>query len=185
LGQNFSWRSAVVFGVGGVAAGIAFSKYFVKIPSETLGNPESLRKWAFVGRIKKLVIYPVKSCPGIEVDTAQVTALGLADGRKYKILIQIQQRRQSPCFISVSEFFRDRIFLIVDSNGDFKTLRQFPSLALVRLSVREDGIEFSAPDTTPFFLSSDLLRSGTLKTRSCRYNIVAIYFSAPKPGSKG
>jgi hypothetical protein len=34
-------------------------------------------KWVLVGKVSKLIIFPIKSCQGVEVDEAVVTALGL------------------------------------------------------------------------------------------------------------
>lgn len=35
------------------------------------------RKWVKVGTVKKLMIYPIKSCQGFSVDKAILTGLGL------------------------------------------------------------------------------------------------------------
>lgn len=68
--------------------------------------------WNFVNqkpkhaaRVKKLVIYPVKSCAGIEVQSAVVTKRG---------------------------FLYDRAFMIVDEKGNFVTQRKKPTMALIK-----------------------------------------------------
>jgi len=43
-------------------------------------------KWAKVGRVERLIIYPIKSCPGVQVNEAVVTTLGL----KCKIRIHLK-----------------------------------------------------------------------------------------------
>lgn len=35
------------------------------------------QKWVKVGRVNKLIVYPVKSCQGVLVDKAVITTLGL------------------------------------------------------------------------------------------------------------
>lgn len=64
-------------GICGATLGLAIWKYLKQKPQENETDSQSLKKWTLVGRIQKLVIYPVKSCPGIEVETATVTRLGL------------------------------------------------------------------------------------------------------------
>jgi len=35
------------------------------------------QRWVQVGKLSKLIIYPIKSCPGVVVDSAVITRLGL------------------------------------------------------------------------------------------------------------
>lgn len=68
-------------------------------------------------RVSGLFIYPVKSCRGIALDEAEVTATGFA---------------------------HDREWLVVDRHGVFMTQRDWPALARVEVSVVSGGIELAA-----------------------------------------
>lgn len=69
-----------------------------------------------------LFIYPIKSCGGIALDTAEVTVRGLAG---------------------------DREMMVVDRRGKFTSQRQFSQLATVRVTVKDDGFTLSAPSLPP------------------------------------
>lgn len=72
--------------------------------------------------ITDLAIYPVKSCRGIPLRSAQVTPTGLRD---------------------------DRHWMLVRPNGRFVTQRELPRLALVRTAVDEAGVTLTAPGMAP------------------------------------
>jgi hypothetical protein len=67
--------------------------------------------------VSGLFIYPVKSCRGIALDRAEVTATGFA---------------------------HDREWLVVDRHGVFMTQRDWPALARVEVSLAPCGIELAA-----------------------------------------
>lgn len=69
-------------------------------------------------RLVGLIVYPVKSCRGIALDTAIVTARGLA---------------------------HDREWLVVDEHGRFLTQREFPQLAGVETALTADNLRVSSP----------------------------------------
>lgn len=69
-------------------------------------------------RVGRLFSYPVKSCAGIELTTAQVTATGLA---------------------------WDRRWMAVGGDGAFLSQREHPQLALVRVRLEEGSLVLSAP----------------------------------------
>lgn len=46
-------------------------------PSPSAKPKRRPEKWALGGNVDKLLIYPIKSCPGIPVDEAVITTLGL------------------------------------------------------------------------------------------------------------
>jgi uncharacterized protein YcbX len=69
-------------------------------------------------RVGRLFSYPVKSCAGIELTTAQVTATGLA---------------------------WDRRWMVVGGDGAFLSQREHPWLALVRVRLDEGNLVLSAP----------------------------------------
>jgi uncharacterized protein YcbX len=69
-------------------------------------------------RIASLHVHPVKSCAGTAVDAAQITSTGLR---------------------------ADRGWMVVDPEGLFITQRQFPRMALIRPSLRDDALTLSCP----------------------------------------
>src|SRR5437763_1085801 len=69
-------------------------------------------------RVSALFIYPVKSCRGIALSSAQLTERGIA---------------------------HDREWLIVDENGRFVTQREVPRLALIVPALSDKMLELRAP----------------------------------------
>ena len=69
-------------------------------------------------RVDGLFIYPVKSCRGIEVDSARVAATG---------------------------FEWDRRWMVVGEDGRFLSQREHPRLALVEARLADDRLILSAP----------------------------------------
>jgi uncharacterized protein len=69
-------------------------------------------------RVDGLFVYPVKSCRGVQVDAARVTATG---------------------------FEWDRRWMVVGSDGHFLSQREHPQLTLVRVRLAEDRLVLSAP----------------------------------------
>ncbi|CAG2100210.1 unnamed protein product [Medioppia subpectinata] len=67
------------------------------------------RNYVKAAKIIKLIVYPVKSLPGIEVDEAIITKFGLQSGK-----------------------FRDRMWLLINDENRFVTQRTEESLALLR-----------------------------------------------------
>ena len=76
-------------------------------------------------RVSTLTLHPVKGCAGIRVDSAEVTARGFAN---------------------------DRRFMVVDADGMFVTPRERPELLRVRTALGPDGIDLSARDLPPLRL---------------------------------
>jgi uncharacterized protein len=72
--------------------------------------------------ITALNIYPVKSCGGIALTTAQLTSTGFA---------------------------HDRQWLIVQPNGRFVTQREQPRLALIRPTLHASSLTLQAPEQGP------------------------------------
>lgn len=71
-------------------------------------------------RVKQLTIYPVKACAGVNVESARLVSTGLE---------------------------HDRRFMVVDFTGRNLTQRKYPTLALARPSVLENGdILLEGPD---------------------------------------
>ncbi len=91
-------------------------------------NGGSRSEWDVSGVISRLFVYPVKSCAGIEVQAALLTATGLE---------------------------LDRAWMLVDQHGEFVTQREQPRMALIQ--PRLDGLELAlfAPDMSPLQLKGD------------------------------
>ncbi|RWS27806.1 hypothetical protein B4U80_12841 [Leptotrombidium deliense] len=81
------------------------------------------KSYTNVGRVKKLIIYPVKSLPGIEVSSLEITKVGA----KYL-------------------HWFDRGIAIVNSNNVIVTQRMKPLLALLKQSFVGDEIWIEAPN---------------------------------------
>lgn len=72
--------------------------------------------------LTELNLYPVKSCAGIALLEATVTAAGL-----------------------MSEHIYDREWMVVDANGAALTQREYPKMALITPRLKADTLELRAP----------------------------------------
>lgn len=72
--------------------------------------------------LTELNLYPIKSCAGIALREATVTAAGL-----------------------MSEHIYDREWMVVDTDGRFMTQREHPRLALITPRIKADTLELRAP----------------------------------------
>ena len=72
--------------------------------------------------LTELNLYPIKSCGGIALRQATITAAGL-----------------------MSEYVYDREWMVVDSRGKFLTQREHPRMALIKPSIKVDMLELRAP----------------------------------------
>ena len=79
-------------------------------------------------QIDQLWIYPIKSCAGIVVPEAELTATGLR---------------------------WDRHWMVVDGEGEFVTQRELPRMALIQPRLMSDGCELHAPGMAPLRLPLD------------------------------
>lgn len=82
-------------------------------------NPANVTNRDVRARIARLLVYPVKSCAGIEVQEALLTGTGLA---------------------------LDRAWMVVDAQGIFMTQREHPRLTLLRPRINPDELVLSAPE---------------------------------------
>ena len=73
------------------------------------------KHYVIVGRIKKLVVHPIKSCKGVEVDRVTITKTGVKHGR-----------------------FRDRAWVAIDVDGNMLNLVKAPNLISIATSFEED-----------------------------------------------
>uniref|UniRef100_A0A8C5P579 Mitochondrial amidoxime reducing component 2 n=1 Tax=Jaculus jaculus TaxID=51337 RepID=A0A8C5P579_JACJA len=80
------------------------------------------RRLQQVGTVSKLWIYPIKSCKGVAVSSAECTAMGLRRGR-----------------------VRDRFWLVIKEDGHTVTARQEPRLVLVSITLENDCLSLTAP----------------------------------------
>jgi MOSC domain-containing protein len=69
--------------------------------------------------ISSLIYYPIKACRGFEIESATIERMGLE---------------------------HDRRMMVVTSEGEFLTQREFPRLALVNPKLRDGTLELSAPN---------------------------------------
>lgn len=69
--------------------------------------------------VSQLCIYPIKSCQGIQLETAEITAKGM---------------------------LWDREMMIISQRGKFLTQRQFPQLAKVQVELCNDSLTISVSD---------------------------------------
>ena len=92
-----------------------------------------------------LTLYPIKSCAGIALTQAEVTAFGLE-------------------YAGV----RDREWMVVDTEGNLLTQRELPAMALIVPRIAGDALELSAPGLPLLQLpiaSSTLAHAATLDVR--------------------
>ncbi len=85
-------------------------------------------------KLTEICIYPIKSCQGIKLTSAQVTAKGLKD--------------------SINPAFYDRNFMLVDEKGQFLTQRQYPLMARIKVLIKNETLIITKVDTSiqPFQL---------------------------------
>lgn len=72
--------------------------------------------------LTELNLYPIKSCAGIGLREATLTAAGLMTDHIY-----------------------DREWMVVDAQGEFMTQRRHPKMALITPSIKSDTLELRAP----------------------------------------
>lgn len=80
-----------------------------------------------------LTFYPIKSCAGIALREATLTAAGL-----------------------MSEHIYDREWMVVDSQGGFMTQRDYPKMALITPRLKSDTLELRAPGMLRLEIPLDL-----------------------------
>jgi uncharacterized protein YcbX len=83
--------------------------------------------------LTELHLYPIKSCGGIVLREATLTAAGL-----------------------MSEHIYDREWMVVDARGEFLTQREHPKMALIKPRIKADTLELRAPGMLPLDIPLDL-----------------------------
>lgn len=66
----------------------------------------------------------------------------------------------------VSNYLRDRIFMVVDSRSVFQTQRTIPKMALINVTINDNRITLSTPTTDPVTFIAP--KDTTELRRSCR-----------------
>ena len=76
--------------------------------------------------VTELLIYPIKSCAGIQVGEAQFLVSGV-----------------------VAQGVHDREWMLVTREGQFLTQREYPRMALLTPRIDGDAVEVTAPGMPP------------------------------------
>jgi uncharacterized protein YcbX len=79
-------------------------------------------RWRKVGEVVEVFCYPIKSCGWIKLDEIDCMVLG-----------------------AQSNNIRDRIFMVVNSSGEFVTGRKYPTLVQIMPTIEGDVMTMSAP----------------------------------------
>ena len=86
--------------------------------------------------LSELYFYPIKSCAGIALREATLTAAGLMSGDVH-----------------------DREWMVVDTDGVFMSQRTCPRMALITPQISDGILELHAPGLTPLSIALDLAAS--------------------------
>ncbi|XP_044731243.1 mitochondrial amidoxime-reducing component 1-like [Chrysoperla carnea] len=79
-------------------------------------------KWQKVGEISDLICFPIKSCAPIRETEMEATNLGLKKG-----------------------LIRDRVFMVVNLEGEFVTARQIPKMVLIQPEIVGNTLTLKGP----------------------------------------
>ena len=90
--------------------------------------------FAVLARIERLIVYPIKSCAGVEVKEAVLTETGLD---------------------------LDRAWMVVDNEGEFVSQRELPRMALIRPQLRSEDVVLRAPGMLALHLKIDTVEQPT------------------------
>ncbi|XP_041106521.1 mitochondrial amidoxime-reducing component 1 [Polyodon spathula] len=124
------------------AAGVSLGVIGVGILIKSLVKRRQ-RKLIQVGVVSELCIYPIKSCKGISVNTAECLEMGLKYGE-----------------------LRDRHWLVIQEDGHKVTGRQEPRLVLLTVSSDDVYLYLNAPEMEELQVPIKLSRSNSVK--DCR-----------------
>ncbi|XP_003474557.1 mitochondrial amidoxime reducing component 2 [Cavia porcellus] len=124
-----AWIGVAVLGLAAVALGAVAWRT----------RPRRRRQRQQVGTVAQLWVYPIKSCKGVAVPEAEVTALGLRVGH-----------------------LRDRFWMVVKEDGHMVTARQEPRLVLVSITSKDRSLVLQAPGMDPLVLPCKLPSSNKL-----------------------
>ncbi len=106
-------------------------------------------------KLTEIWIYPIKSCQGISLSSAELTAKGLTDSQQPAFDDQIPSATFSDLALPAAfgdrakhATFSDRNFMLVDSQGNFLTQRQYPQLATIKVSINGNNLILKSEDST-------------------------------------
>ncbi len=74
---TISWKSYIVIPVLCVTSIVVLSKTLFRKKSKSTKVQIKPEKWVKVGTVKRLIIYPIKSCAGALIEKGEITRLGL------------------------------------------------------------------------------------------------------------
>ncbi|KAJ3262595.1 hypothetical protein HK103_000124 [Boothiomyces macroporosus] len=95
--------------------------------------------------VGKLIIYPIKSCPGIEMSNWRISSTGL---------------------------LYDRHFMLTDLQGKAITLKKYPKLGQLNLKLEDNTLTVSAKNVPPLILSMNDFEQDQSSTMSLMESIV-------------
>jgi len=104
------------------------------------------KKWVRVGTVSSLLMYPIKSCKGVLVSQSTVSTVGL----------------------KVTEYFRDRVFMVVDGRYVFQTQRTIPKMSQIQVTVNGNELELAAPGMEGMRVKIPDARSSGVTKKTCR-----------------
>ncbi|MEC4984202.1 MAG: MOSC domain-containing protein [Oscillatoria sp. PMC 1068.18] len=91
-------------------------------------------------RVTGVFVYPIKSCRGFGVDSAEVTAKGFVGDRGFGD------------WAKPTAVYGDREFMLIDEHGKFVTQRQYPGLARIEVKVAGNELILAAEGVNLDFL---------------------------------
>ncbi|XP_053239114.1 mitochondrial amidoxime reducing component 2-like isoform X1 [Podarcis raffonei] len=107
------------------------------------GRRRARRELVRVGAVSSLAIYPVKSCQGLPLESAELTKLGVRSGD-----------------------LRDRFWLVIKEDGHMVTARQEPRLVLVSVNCENGLLILNAPEMKELTIPITAPKNNPVKT--CR-----------------
>ncbi|GAB6029587.1 Mitochondrial amidoxime reducing component 2 [Chamberlinius hualienensis] len=125
--------SKSLLGVGlTAAAGVIFIFFWKK--------KKLAKKYTKVGEVSHMYIYPIKSCRGIQFNSAKCTIMGLQSGP-----------------------LKDRVFLLINEEGVFVTARQENKMLLITPSLKgQDTLLVDAPEMPTLAINLDKFKDKKL-----------------------
>ncbi|KAL7029785.1 hypothetical protein ACKWTF_006365 [Chironomus riparius] len=113
-------KQALYIGTGvAISAGFAYAAY--NFTKRVLDNRVP-KKWRKVGEVTDLICYPIKSCGWIRTNEFNCSQIGIE-----------------------RDNIRDRVFMVVRTNGEFITARAYPTMVQVTPVIKSDIMTLSAP----------------------------------------
>ncbi|XP_046441184.1 mitochondrial amidoxime-reducing component 1-like isoform X1 [Daphnia pulex] len=126
-------KQKVVLAVGiGAAAllGAAAAYKLYKKSNQMKTSKQLVKGWKACGVVSQLHIFPIKSCHGIEVEEADAQKMGLVSGE-----------------------LQDRSFMVYNESNNFLHARLHPTMVLIKISVSDNKVELTAPNSGPITFS--------------------------------